>query len=245
MASINPVYTRRQMTAKAYFKRSTGTQFINIGDVTAWQMPPDLKRTPILESAKGFRRQTRELITEVAWKYELTVNEITKENLEFLNLGTSAADVVQTSGTGLTASFASVAYRGAYPLNAESVSAVVVKNAANTVTYVLGVDYDVDLDTGVIQIYDTGAIAEASTINVTYNRAATTRGQVNALKEFFVAGALKLHCFDQHDGRAIETHDVSNAQLYVIDWGTSDGSKILEIKMRAMCVTEPVITYRK
>ena len=244
MASINPVQSRRQLTAKAYYKPSGGTDWINLGDVTAWQMPVDLKRTPIMDSGKGYRRKTRDLMTEVGWQYDITVGEVIKETMELMHLGASAADVTQNSATGLTASFSSVAYRRGYFLNKEKTSNVVVKNASNTITYVQDVDYAVDADAGVIELIDGGSIAEGVTINVTFDCAATTRGKVNALTNFYTAGTVKLLCFDQFDGKPMETHDFT-AQVYVTDWGTSDGSKILEWKLRAVATSTPVITYRK
>ena len=244
MASINPVQSRRQLTAKAYYQATGATDWINLGDVSAWQLPVDIKRTPIMDSIKGARRHTRDLITEIGWQYDLTINEVTKEIMELLMLGTSSADISQASATGLIASFASVSYRRGLFLNKEKCSNVVVKNAGNTVTYVVDVDYSVDPDDGIIEIIDGGGIAEGSTINVTFDCAATTRGKVLGLQKFFTAGTIKLRCYDQHDGKAMETHDFA-AQIYVTDWGTSDGSKILEWKLRAVATSTPVITYRK
>jgi hypothetical protein len=244
MASINPIQSRRQLTAKAYYQATGTTNWINLGDVSVWSTPIDIKRTPIMDSDKGFRRHTRDLITEIGWQYDLTVNEVTKETLELITLGTSGADITQASATGLTASFSAVAYRCGLFLNKEKVSNVVVKNASNTITYVVDVDYVLDADAGVIELIDGGSIAEGVTINVTFDCAATTRGKITALNKFFTAGTMKLQCFDQHDGKPMENHDFS-AQIYVTDWGTSDGSKIMEWKLRAIATSKPIVTYRK
>lgn len=243
MASINPVMTRRQMTAVAMFMRSGTTVWKNLGDITQWKLTPDVKRTPIMDSMKGYRLQSRELMTEVAWKYELTSNEVTIDTLNFLHLGSSGSDVVQTLGTGLTASFSTVAFRTWLPLGKESVSSVVVKNASNTITYVAGVDYDVDLGAGLIRLYETGSIAEGVTINVTFNCAATTRKSLTGLSDLYTAGTLQLQAFDQHDERPVETHVVP-CQLYISDWGSSDGSKIMEVTFRANASSKPTITQR-
>ena len=247
MASVNPIQSRRQLTAKIYYKPSGGSNWFNLGDTSGWQLPADIKRTPVMDSDKGFRRKTRELMTEVGWQYDFTINEVTKEVLELMHLGSSTADVAQASATGLTASFPTVAYRSPMFLNKEKCSNVVVKNASNTITYVADVDYAVDADAGVIELIDSssgGSIAEGVTINVTFDCAATTRGKVNALTTFYTAGTVKLLCFDQFDGKPMETHDFT-AQVYVTDWGTSDGSKILEWKIRLVATSKPVVTYRK
>lgn len=234
------------MTAKIYITPTSSTELINIGDVSSCKPSHEVKRTPIMDSEKGFRLKTRELMTEIGWQYDATLNEMTLEVLELVNLGNATTDVSQSlisAPTG-TASFAAVKYRRAYDLGKESVDTVVVKNQTNTVTYTVDVDYILDADAGIIELKSTGAIAEASTINVTFGCAAKTRSKINALRDIFTDGTVRIMFFDQHDGRAIEIHSFP-CQYYITDFGSSDGSKIMEVQIRFVATAKPSITYRK
>lgn len=245
MASINPISTRRQMTAIARFMRSGTSTWVDLGDIMSWKNASDVKRTPIMASLPGMRLQIAEIPAEVAWRYELTTNEVTIETMKLLNLGISGADVVQLSGSGLTATL-TAAFRQWLPLNKEAVTVVSIKNASNTITYTAGADYEVDGGLGLIRIYETGLITEGQTLNVIFNCAATTRKSITGLSDFYVAGVMVLSALDQHDNptnRAIEEHTFP-CQLYISDYGTSDGSKIMEVTYRANATKKPTITQR-
>lgn len=246
MPSINSIEARRQMTARLYFTPTGTTDPVNLGDVSSWKPSHEIKRTPIMDSAKGFRQKTRELLTEYGWQYDITLGEMTNEVLELCCLGTLGADVVQaliTAPTG-TASFSGVKLRRGYNLGKESVDTVVVKNASNTVTYVLDTDYVLDADAGIIELKSGGAITEGSTINVTFGCASKTRTPITALNKIYASGSFKLLAFDQHDNRPIETHTFTG-QCYISDFGSSDGSKIMEVQLRVIASAAPVISVRK
>lgn len=246
MPTINQVDYRRQLTAKVYITPTGSTELINLGDVSGWSLTPEVKRTPIMDSDKGFRQKTRELVAEVGWQYDVTLNEMTPEVLELVNLGTTGTDIVQTLVTAPagTASFAGVKYRRGLSLGKESVNTVVVKNSTNTATYVQDLDYYLDADAGILEIKPGGNITEGVTINVTYGCAATTRSKVNPLLKLYASGTVLLQAFDQHDPRPVETHSFAS-QYYVTDWGKSDGSKIIEVGLRLVATSKPTVTIRK
>lgn len=246
MPTINPVDYRRQTTATLYIAPTGSTNNFKLGDVSTWSLTPEVKRTPIMDSEKGFRQKTRELVSEVGWQYDVTINEMTPEIMELVHLGTSGSDVVQTliSAPSGTASFAAVKYRCGLFLGKESVNTVVVKNSSNTVTYVENTDYILDADAGVLEIKSGGSIAEGVTINVTFGCSATTRSKVNPLLKLYASGNVTLNVFDQHDPRPVETHTFP-CQYYVTDWGKNDGGKILEVSLRLIATSKPVQTGRK
>lgn len=245
MPTTNPPELRRQTTAKIYVKPTGSTELINLGDVSNWKLVQDIKRTPVMDSEKGYRLKTGEKLSEIGWTYDATFNEMTQEVLELINLGTAGSAVTQaliTAPTG-TASFSGVKFRRALKLGKEKVTSVVVKNAANTVTHVLDTDYILDEGSGIIEIKPGGAITEGLTINVTFGCAATSRSKILTLTKLSTYGAVEVHVFDTHADNQIEIHTF-DSQYFVTDPGQNDGSKILEVGMRFIATNKPSVTVR-
>lgn len=116
--------------------------------------------------------------------FNLTTKNISFENLGLFVIGT-AAQVAQSAGAVEDEEIPSVTpgrfYQlGANPENptgARGVTSVVVTDADSD-SYELGTDYELDAATGRIRIVEGGEITQGSTLLVSYTRAANTRGQV-------------------------------------------------------------------
>jgi hypothetical protein len=107
------------------------------------------------------------------------MRNIDKDAMAIALLGTTAP-LTQTSGTVTSGSPESVVATldGWSKLAHLVVSSVVVKNAGDTTTYVLGTDYVVNSQLGWIKPLSTGSIVDASTMHVSYGYAtiaSTTR----------------------------------------------------------------------
>lgn len=244
MPTINDRSYRRITTARFFFTPKGSTKNKDVGDISIWQMKPDIKRTPRMDTEKGFRQKTAEYITEVSYQFEFTVNEITIAMLEFMELGQIGADVVQAAATDLTASF-TAAFEEGFFLNATGTTIKSVKNGAGTVTYARDVDYQADDDSGYIKVIKGGAITEGQAILVTYDTSAQTRRVINSLRsdKIFTEGSFRLFIYDQFDGKQLQ--DISGkCQVFVTDWGTSDGSKIQEVKLSALITSSTKSTLR-
>lgn len=79
----------------------------------------------------------------------------------------------------------------ANPLGVRNVTAVTVKNSAGTTTYVAGTDYNVDLETGRVQILKTGAIV-AGTVQFGYTPVAASFVSVASGAKSQLSGALRV-----------------------------------------------------
>lgn len=77
------------------------------------------------------------------------------------------------------------------PLGVRNVTAVTVKNAAEDTTYVAGTDYNVDLETGRVQIIEDGGIA-AGTVHFGYTPVAAAFESVKSGAVAELQGALRV-----------------------------------------------------
>lgn len=81
---------------------------------------------------------------------------------------------------------------GANPLGVRNVTAVTVKNKAGTTTYVAGTDYNVDTETGRVQIIAGGAIAAATEVQLGYTPVAAAFDAVKSGAKTELSGALRI-----------------------------------------------------
>jgi hypothetical protein len=115
----------------------------------------------------------------------LVVDDIQAENVALFFFGT--VDVLTTvSAAGQTENFAGVLKGMFYqigitptnPVGIRGVTAVTVTSNPPGTTYVLGTDYRLDADRGMIEIIDTGSIPAASDIIVNYGVAASSQERI-------------------------------------------------------------------
>jgi len=135
--------------------------------------------------------------------FSVQVNRITGASLA-MSLQGSYQSMAQSAGT-LT-SVPLVAHKGTYlQIGFQNIvsTGFSVKDAADTVTYVLGTDYTVDWVTGTIYIVPTGAIADAATthVNGTYHAISGTRVLGGTVPQ--VRGQLRLDAKNLDDGRPL------------------------------------------
>lgn len=140
-----------------------GLPFGNISAVNV-KVSEDKKELMDYQSAGGGMANTLRRITAVS--VDLTARDFSAENISKALFGSAS---VLAAGTGVTETI--TAYKDSFiPLKKAGVTNVVVKNAAETTTYVAGADYDL-LRSG-IWIYGTGTITDAQSLHVTYDHPA-------------------------------------------------------------------------
>lgn len=98
---------------------------------------------------------------------EVEINRLDKESLAMIFLGDSSVESI--TGASVTAE-AVTAVEGAFvKLANRGVSNVVVKDNTDTTTYVLGTDYTLNADVGMIEIIASGGITDADVLHVDYD----------------------------------------------------------------------------
>lgn len=112
----------------------------------------------------------------------------------------------------------------------KSVSSVVVKDATDVTTYVVGDDYTVNAALGMIEVLSTGAIANSATLHVTYAYGAESGYKVDIGTSTLIRVAILVDGEDEFTGDAI------NAEFYsaVISSGAEIG-----------IISEPSSEYEK
>lgn len=221
--SINSLAFSRVVTAKVLVKPAGLTDWKNLGTLEVAMHDPQIERIDIVGSGKGYTYIRAKQPVQVTQMYSATATEKTPELIELSLLANPATDIVQAAGTALTATFSLVALRTALMLQRYNVTNVVVKNAANTITYVQDTDYDLDAGNGFIELIRGGAIALGSTINVTYNCPALTRKDYNPNSDRTTEADVMIFFQDSHADDPVETHTFYGQ--YFISANASQGSK--------------------
>lgn len=172
-----------------------GQNLIPVGNVSDLKIAVSTSVLEHKESTTGARGIDLRLTTEVKAALSMTVENFNAANLAIALRG-SASTV--TSGTGVTFN-TGVAKKGSVlPLPHIKVSSVVVKDDADTTTYVLDTDYSLNADAGSIKILATGSIADDDVLHITYNHAAQEK--VGALTTAAAEKFLRFEGLNTADG---------------------------------------------
>ena len=169
----------------ANFKTGTHTpeSWRYLGESPSFSINIQSDKLELFSSDSGVRVKMKSVTLQTNRTGSLVLNDINNENLALFFFG-SQTTLAQTSATAQTETFTAVK-KGYYyqigitsgnPTGVRSVSNVVV--TVSSVAKTLGTDYTVDATRGTIYIPDTSTIADASTMVVTYDRAAVSRKQV-------------------------------------------------------------------
>jgi len=160
---------------EVYFDRfttagvSTGERFL--GNVTALALSTSDEVTDKYSSVEASSPLLKSVKIRRTVEVTLTMDEFKFENIALALSGT-VGSASQTSGTAVTKQFVGTKQGRTYSLDAFNVSNVVVKVAA--ATKVLNTDYRVDLNWGLIYIIEGGTIADAATVDVTFDKPSIT-----------------------------------------------------------------------
>lgn len=122
----------------------------------------------------------------------ITLDEADKSNLALALMGAEAT-LTQGSGTIVfpTGELVTARLDRWVPLVFRSVSSVVVKNSAETVTYALTTDYLVDAVTGRLYFVTGGAITAAQVLHVAYAYAAVSKDKVQQGTVNTITGSIR------------------------------------------------------
>jgi hypothetical protein len=164
-------YYRGQGKVWIASRDSTGaiSGFAEVGDADKLEITQSETFDQVYESQSGARNKVVHTAIQHDVGFNLDILNFNPANLARAVLGTASA---VTSGT-VTAE-AVVGYPGSSVFLAHNdVSAVVVKNQAETTTYVSGTDYTVNASTGRIDIPTGSAITSAQALHVAYSYAAS------------------------------------------------------------------------
>jgi hypothetical protein len=118
-------------------------------------------------SRTGLKTRDQLVVLSIKATGAFTLEELTPENLLLFLMGDAVNTNVQASGTGATLNITAVELDSWYELGKTKVSNVVVKDSAETTTYVEGTDYEIDYEAGLIFFYKDVTIIEGAEIHIT------------------------------------------------------------------------------
>jgi len=137
----------------AWFKPRGATRFVDLGNVNKAQFTPNETTLPHMSNRRGVRAKDLELITERAGKLDFGLDEMNVPNLGFA-FGTSATPDADTVDLDENKNAKNLGAGVAITLGWTDITpgSVVVQNInhEDEVTYVEGVDYDVNYSAGTV-----------------------------------------------------------------------------------------------
>ena len=144
----------------------SGLEFI--GDVGSVTLTPAVDKEKVIENVSGSAGIGAEFIKKVEYNFSMQMRSFKAEHL---SLALQASNTAKVSGT--VTDEPQKGYKGKMlALKHIKVRTVVVTGAAGTPTYVAGTDYNVDSDSGMIEIITAGAITEGLALLIDYAYAA-------------------------------------------------------------------------
>lgn len=175
--NATPNYTLGR--GKVYFARFVSGQtpgpFRYIGNTPEFNLTIESETLDHFSSDSGIREKDDSVPLEVTRTGSLICDDINAENVALFFFG-STQTLTQVAATGQTENFNDVNPEDVFQLGlttnnrvgTRGVSAVVVTSNPSGTTYVLGTDYTVDADRGMIAIMRGGAISAGSDITVAF-----------------------------------------------------------------------------
>lgn len=154
-----------------------------VGNTPSFSLTIDQENLEHFSSDRGVRIKDKSIILQVDYSGQMVMDDINNDNLALFFFGNSTT-VAQTAATAQTESFTSVVQGYGYQLGITNANPTGVRKVSNvTVTVggsakVLGTDFTVDADNGIVYVTEGGTILDAATIAVTYDRALVSRKQV-------------------------------------------------------------------
>jgi hypothetical protein len=171
---------------------STGEEFA--GNVTAFEIdaPEDTK-----EQMRDWTQSSAPLLDEVTTerkaKFRFTGVELTAAMLARFSMGTKST-LAQTASSASNEAVTARLDKWV-KLSKRKVlltpTPPVVTNTAGAVTYVLGTDYELDLETGRIKALSTGAITEAQVLHVDYSWDVVSYPKIDAMNKTSLKCAIR------------------------------------------------------
>ena len=125
--------------------------------------------------------------------FAASLDQVDKENMAIAFLGQVVADNQSSGSVDAGSPLALVAHLGRQiEIGYESLSTVVVKDETDTTTHVLGTDYNLNAELGLIEPLVGGGIAEDDVLHLSFDYAEVNRDKIEAGSNTLIEGRLVL-----------------------------------------------------
>lgn len=180
---------------KVYFNRfdtaGAMTQWRDLGEVSKLELTTSVDTIDKKSSRTGSRGLVARVVTGSAAELSMTMDEWDPENVAMALLGVTAA-FSQTTGTATDQAISGTTKKG-YGLSTGKLKIVVTAVKVGATTLVLGTDYSVDSDAGIINILPGAGVAvpDGSSITWSGSHPTITSVQAQALAQGIIQGSLR------------------------------------------------------
>ena len=167
------------------------TQWRHLGNVTRLEPTQSVETLEKRSAMSGARGLLKRVVTSTTSEVALTLDEFDPENVALALLG-SASAFSQSSGTATDSAIPGTVKKGQWLDTGKlKITVTGVKKSPNTVL-VLGTDYEVDSDSGMIRILPgSSTVADGDTLLWSGSYVAITSTQIQALANSRIEGALR------------------------------------------------------
>lgn len=174
-----------------------GTGFELLGNCPSFTMNLELEKKEHYSSMGGLKKKDASIVVQKTATGSITCDDVRASNMARY-IGAALTTVTTATATGATSTIASTLKDRRYqigvsptaPTGVRGITNVVVTDSAPT-TYVVDVDYTVDLELGMIDILESGSIADATTLTITYDVSAANSREVLVSSDDEIEGELK------------------------------------------------------
>lgn len=161
-----------KLTARLFWQPVGKSYHLDLGNVVDYKYTPDNQYRTHMGSARGYRIVDDEQVDSTDQKWEFTLDQMAPELEKLVRLATRGADTTQIATAHTTANFEAVSPPCRLQLNRRPVYDVTVQVSSTVMTE--GTDYEVDYDSGAINILEGGAIEEGDDIGCSFGVRART-----------------------------------------------------------------------
>jgi hypothetical protein len=171
-----------------------GKGLLNFGNIPALSLVRAIEKLEHFTPQDGQRKKDKSIITSASIAVNLTMDEMSKNNLDLLMYGDGDTVIDQSSGTAVTElATTPIELDRSIFTEFQAISALVVTGAAGTPVYVLGTDYELeDAAEGAIKILSGGTVTAALPIEIDYTYDDIVRNQVLPGTDFVKEGNARI-----------------------------------------------------
>ena len=153
---------------------------VAVGNVPGFAISIESTKADHYSSESGLRQKDKTITIEVNRTAQITIDNFTLENLAYFLSG-EVETITQAAGAATTETITvkqgrtyQLGKTASLPAGSRDISAVTVEPAGGGTAFVEGTDYNLDLALGRLQIIVGGGIADDTSIDVDYTKAAAT-----------------------------------------------------------------------
>jgi len=228
-----------RLTARVFIDPD-GSGYVSLGNIIEYRYTPTRETIERRVAEKGYLLTDDEQIQTVKEAWEFTLDEEDAQTAQFLRLASQGADIDQAAESDGSATVSAVQPGRWYDIGVRRLTALTV--TVDSAEKTEGVDYDVDLDAGMIYIRPDGSIAAESDLSITYSSEEYKAQTFTGVSQVRFAGPVIIQEFSAHDGAPLR--DIRFTGLLIATAYPEQTGEYGRWTVRVTARTKPSVTKR-